>query len=301
MFFSNSGNTRSVIFGACCITLLVAACSGPANTPDFDRIENRINSLVEGFAGDAGIYVKHVPSGREFGVNADSLFPTASMVKVPIMVRIVEMVDQGQFDYDSLFVFEDRLYYPGTDVVGAMKPGEGISLRKLIFLSISFSDNTASLWLQELAGTGAGVNDKMARLGLEHTRVNSRTDGRQEAFRQYGWGQTTPREMTQLMEMIHDGQILSPQRSEEMYRFMSKTLWDDTALAVIPQNVNVASKQGSVGASKSEVVYVNAPSGDYLFTVVTKNQQDRGYQPDNEGVVFIREVSRVLWEELGMR
>jgi beta-lactamase class A len=65
--------------------------------------------------------------------------------------------------------------------------------------------------------------------------------------------------------------------------------------------VNVASKQGSVSASKSEVVYVNAPSGDYLFTVVTKNQQDRGYQPDNEGVVFIREVSRVLWEELGMR
>ena len=298
MITLNSGHIRTSMASFILIVFL-AGCAGNKQVPDFDRAEIRLNALVEAFAGDAGIYVKHVPSGREIGIHADTLFPTASMIKVPIMVRIVEMVDQGYFEYDSLFVYEDRLYYPGTDVVGAMKEGEGISLRKLIFLSVSFSDNTASLWLQELAGTGAGVNDKMERLGLEHTRVNSRTEGRRDNFQAYGWGQTTPREMTQLMQMIHDGVVINPQRSEEMYRFMSKTLWDDTALAVIPKYVNAASKQGAVSASKSEVVYVNAPAGDYLFTVITKNQQQRGFQPDNEGVVFIREVSRVLWEELG--
>jgi len=140
------------------------------------------------------------------------------------------------------------------------------------------------------------VNEAMARLGLEHTRVNSRTEGRQEDFRRYGWGQTTPREMTRLMEMIYRGEVINPERSEELYRLLSKTLWDGTALAVIPVTVNVASKQGAVSASRSETAVVNAPSGDFVFTVITKNQEDRSWDDDNEGFELIRDVTRLLWE-----
>lgn len=286
-------------FAVILISMLILGGCANQSSPDFEVLEAELNRLVDAFDGDAGIYVKHLPTGKEIDINADTIFPTASMIKVPIVVRITELIEDGTLDYDSLFTYEERLYYPGADVVGAMKPGETISLRKLIFLSISFSDNTSSLWLQELGGTGTGVNEAMARLGLEHTRVNSRTEGRQEDFRRYGWGQTTPREMSRLAEMILDGEVISPQRSREIYRTMSKVLWDEEALSAIPKTVNVASKQGSVSQSKSEVVVVNAPAGDYVFTVVTNNQADRSRGRDNAGFVLIREVSAALWNALG--
>lgn len=282
------------------VAFITSSCtSGINNTIDFDQLESELITLAQDFRGDAGIYVKHIPTGREISIQADTIFPTASMIKVPLTVRIAELVDQGELSYDSLHTYEDRLYYPGVDVVAAMKEGETIALRKMVFLSLSFSDNTASLWMQELGGTGTMVNEAMERLGLEHTRVNSRTEGRQADFRRYGWGQTTPREMATLVEMIYNGEVINQERSDEMYRLMTKTLWDEAAIAEIPKTVTAASKQGSVSASKSEVVLVNAPAGEYVFTVITKNQEDRSSGTQNEGFELIRSVSRALWDAFG--
>ena len=267
--------------------------------PDFTKIEIELNNLVQDFNGDVGIYVKHLPSGREIAIQADTIFPTASMVKVPIMAQIFNLMAMDSLHYDSTHVYEDRLYYAGEDVVASFKAGERISLHKLLFLSISFSDNTASLWLQELSGTGTKVNEFMSELGLEHTRVNSRTEGRQENFRKYGWGQTTPREMATLVEKIYNGEVVSPEASDEMFRLMSKSLWDKEALASIPKNINVASKQGAVNRSRSEVFLVNAPGNDYVVSVITKNQEDQSWDEDNEGFVLLRNVSRLLWENIG--
>ena len=282
-------------FGAPLLAImLLASCSAPQ--PDFMKMERELQAIVNEFNGDVGIYVEHLPSGRHIAIHADSVFPTASMVKVPIMTRIFERMELGELHYDSLHVYQDSLYYAGSDVVGSLKAGESISLHKLIFLMISFSDNTASLWLQHLAGTGTQINEQMERLGLQDTRVNSRTPGREQARGMYGWGQTTPREMATLLKMIRNGEVVSAAQSEEMYRIMSKSLWDKEALSQIPMHINAASKQGAVSASRSEVVLVNAPGGDYVFCVVTKNQQDRSWDDDNAGYVLIRNVSRVLWD-----
>ena len=299
-------NTITVLTSISVIFLAVFASNLTSNDinldhhePDFITIETELNKLVNDFNGDVGIYVKHLPSGREIAIQADTIFPTASMVKVPIMTRIFSLMAMDSLHYDSTHVYEDRLYYAGEDVVASFKAGERISLHKLLFLSISFSDNTASLWLQELSGTGTKVNELMSTLGLEHTRVNSRTEGRQDNFRKYGWGQTTPREMATLVEKIYNGEVVSPEASDEMFRLMSKSFWDKEALASIPKNINVASKQGAVNRSRSEVFLVNAPGNDYVVSVITKNQEDQSWGEDNEGYVLLRNVSRLLWEHIG--
>lgn len=43
------------------------------------------------------------------------------------------------------------------------------------------------------------------------------------------------------------------------------------------------------------LLLVNAPGGDYVFCVITKNQEDQSWGADNEGFVLLREVSRLLW------
>jgi beta-lactamase class A len=261
-----------------------------------DLPTEQILELTGGFNGDIGIYVKDLESGAEFEVNADTIFPTASMVKIPILVKIFDKIEQGELEYQTELEYgpESEYEYSG-DIISNLIPGTEVSLSELIHLMMSTSNNTASLWNQYLAGSGTEINQWLADHGYEATRVNSRTEGRGEDFEVYGWGQTTPREIARLVEQIYRGEVVSSHASEQMYRILSRNYWDGEALSQIPPTVNVASKNGAVRASRSEVLLVNAPSGDYLFSVITKNQEDSSYEYDNEAWVLIRNLSALLY------
>ena len=259
------------------------------------RLQHQLDSLAAGFHGTVGIYVRHLPSGRSAAINGDSVFPTASMVKVPILIGVFDAMEHGRLDFRQPRVYTDSLLYEGDDILGSFKDSSTIPLSKVTLLSISTSDNTASLWLQSLAGTGTAINQWLADHGFDSTRVNSRTPGREENRARYGWGQTTPREMTRLLTLIRQGKAVSPAASQEMYRHLTRSYWTGEALSALPPWVQVASKVGAVDRSRSEVALVNAPSGDYVFAVITKNQADSSWDRPNEGWVLIRKVSALLW------
>lgn len=286
---------------------LLAGCAHPASVPAVRRespVEPRpdpallakLQEAVAGFDGDVGIYARHLGTGATAEIRADEKFPTASMIKVPLLAALYQRVERGEFRLDSLFVFRDSLRYADSDLTGKLRDGQPMPLSELAFLMISFSDNTASLWIQELDGGGEAVNRWLAEHGFQDTRVNSRTPGRRGDWEVYGWGQTTPREMSELMIRIRQGRVVSPAASERMYRTLSSIYYNSEAMSQIPPDVQVASKQGAVDESRSETLLVNGPSGDYAFTIITKNQPDTSWTPDNAGFRLIRDVSRTVYQ-----
>src|SRR5690606_20829117 len=136
---------------------------------------------------------------------ADEAFPTASMIKVPILVGTFDAIERGELAFGQELVYTDSLEYPGEDLVGALAEGTTVPLSKLTLLMITTSDNTAALWLQHLAGTGTAINAWLEAHGFRTTRVNSRTPGREADRERFGWGQTTPREMAELLVLIREG------------------------------------------------------------------------------------------------
>jgi beta-lactamase class A len=164
--------------------------------------------------------------------------------------------------------------YPGEDLLGSFANNEKLTLKKLVFLMITTSDNTASLWCQELAGTGTTINTWLKQKGFLHTRLNSRTPGRADARDRYGWGQTTPREMAQLLIRIFaTASLFRPAADEEMARIMGRSYWDGEAISSVPPSVSTMSKQGAVNASRSEVVLVHAPH--WRLRVLRYNEKTR--------------------------
>ena len=259
------------------------------------RLQSQLNAMVKGFGGDVGIYVRHLRSGRTAMIRAEELFPTASMIKVPILLGTFDAIARGQFPYDTTLTFRDSLIYSRDDLSGNLRDSTKVPLAKVAMLMLTLSDNTASLWLQGLV-SGARINEWLTANGFDSTRVNSRVPGREAARTQFGWGQTTPREMADMLTTIREGRAVDAVSSEAMYRALTRSYWTGEALSQLPPWVQAASKQGSVNKSRSEVVLVNAPSGDYVFAVVTKNQRDESYQGANEGYVLIRRVSALLWK-----
>ncbi len=259
------------------------------------KLQVALNALVKDFHGDVGIYVRHLRTGRTASVRADELFPTASLIKVPILLGTFDALERGQLSYDSILTFRDSLTYNRDDLAGNLRDSSKIAVAKLTMLMISLSDNTASLWLQGLVG-GASINAWLHEHGFDSTRVNSRVAGRESARSQYGWGQTTPREMANLVTRIREGRAVSASASETMYRHLTRSYWNGQALSQLPPWVQAASKQGMVDRARSEVVLVNAPSGDYVFSICTRNQADTSWTNENEGYMLIRRLSALLWK-----
>lgn len=259
-------------------------------------LAQQLQQLLQGFRGSAGIYVHDLRRNRIVSLNADTVFPTASMIKIPILTGIMRRIETGELAYHQPLVYKDSLLYEGVDILGSLRSNEKIELSKVMMLMLTMSDNTASLWLQTLAGTGTRINELMDSLGLANTRVNSRTPGRQENRSLYGWGQTTPREMATLMEKIVNGQVISQAASEKMLRLLGRNYWDEVAISQIPSDVFVASKSGAVDASRNEVLFVNGKKCRYVFCVCTKDNTDTSWEPGNEAWVLTRKISRLLWD-----
>lgn len=262
------------------------------------QLHSKLNALLENFDGDAGVYVLHLPSGMEVSIQADTVFPTASNVKIPIMVGLFDKIHRGEIGYRDELTYRDSIAYGGSGLMQFFKDSVKTDVSVLASLMITYSDNTTSLWCQELAGGGQRINEIMEAYGLAHTRVNSRTPGREDIWKVYGWGQTTPRELSTLVARIRKGEIVSPAASDRMYRLMKNIYYDQGAISQIPMEIATASKTGAVNAARSEVVLVNAPSGDYVFAIMTKNNKDQRWAPDNEASVLIRDVSSVIWNHL---
>jgi beta-lactamase class A len=260
------------------------------------RLEAQLRPLADSFHGVAGIYVRNLRTGREVAIHADTVFPTASIIKVPILVGIMDKVHQGVYKYDQPMVYSDSMKKGGSGLMQFFKDSTATDLRTAITLMITHSDNSAAVWCERLAGGGVTINEWLKGHGFEHTRLNNRTQGREESRKIYGWGQTTPREMARLVAMIRGREVISAGASDTMYRIMTQVFYNDYALSSLPPYVQAASKQGMVDDSRSEVVLVNAPHGDYVFYVATKNNADQRWVDDNEAWVLARRVSKLLWE-----
>lgn len=259
------------------------------------KLQRQLEELVSGFKGTIGVYVKDLRTGRTVAINADTIFPTASIVKVPILVGVMDKINRGELDYTQNLTYRDSLLYAGVDILGSFKQDEKIELGKLMMLMMTMSDNTASLWLQSLAGGGSRINELLDSLGLRDTRVNSRTPGREGNRSQYGWGQMTPREMAGLVERVYKGQVISQAASDQMLRLMNRNFFDKVSIAEIPPYAAVFAKYGAVNQTRNEVVLVKGDKANYVFCIASKNNKDQSWKDSNEAWQLTRKISRLLW------
>ena len=261
------------------------------------KLQKQIIELIKGFNGDIGIYIHDLKHNRIVSINADTVFPTASIVKIPILIGVMSKIQSGELNYHQRLTYTDSLFYSeGDDILSAFKDSATIELSKVMMLMLTISDNCASLWLQGLSGGGIRINQILDSLNLTATRVNSRTPGRENDRTSYGWGQTSPREMATLMERIVNGEIINKESSEKMLRLLGRQYWDEVALSQIPAGVFVADKNGAVDESRNEVMYVNSKKNPYILSIFTKNNKDTSWVSGNEAWVLTRKISALLWK-----
>lgn len=127
--------------------------------------QRAIAALAAAVGGTVGVAARNLASGAELHIAADELYPMASCFKIPIMVEVMRRVDAGALRLGDRLTLTEADKSPGSTLIHCHE-GLRPSVRDLLYLMITLSDNTATDMLWRLVGL-ASVNETMRGLGLE--------------------------------------------------------------------------------------------------------------------------------------
>ena len=99
-----------------CILLSVFGLAGTtqAQTPIDERLKNSLEPLIKRHRGEVGLAIRNLKSGVHYEFNADTPMPTASLIKLPMMVTTYRLADAGKVDLDKPIELKEGVFWSGN-------------------------------------------------------------------------------------------------------------------------------------------------------------------------------------------
>lgn len=279
----------------------VVVCLALAGRASAQTLDERLKPLIEAHAGEVAVAVKHLDKGEVFAHAADEPMPTASLIKLAVMVEAYRQAHEKQVDLARHVTLEDKDKVPGSGILTShFSAGTSIPLRDAVRLMMAFSDNTATNLVLDQIGLPATAKS-MEELGCPNTKIHSKVFKRDtsvfpERSKQFGLGSTTAAEMLKLLELIHQGKLISPEASSAMKEHL---LACDDKLKfrrLIPASVKLAHKTGSVDAIRTDAGIIYSPAGPIAVCVLTRNNKDTRWTDDNAGDLLCAQIARAVFD-----
>jgi beta-lactamase class A len=264
-------------------------------------LDARIAPLVKEHKGRVAVAVKNLTTGEEYSLSADEPMPTASLIKLPVMVETYWQAREGKVKLDTTLTLRDADKVEGSGILKYhFSAGATFPLRDAVRLMIVYSDNTATNLVIDQIGLPS-TSARMAKLGLKQTRLNAkvfRADTRidQEFGKKYGLGSTTAHEMVKLLELIETGTVVSPEACKEMLGHLKACDDKEKLTRFLPAGAVVAHKTGSVNASKTDAGIIYTKGGPVAVCVLTDGNTDQRWVADNEAQVLIGKIGRQVYD-----
>ena len=233
-----------------------------------DKTQRVLENIALEAEGVVGIHAFDPANPEEeFEVFADEVFPTASIIKVPILLEFYRQAAEGILDPDEVRPLRDEVKVGGSGVLQFLSDKTQLSLDDWARLMINLSDNTATNYMIDVVGMD-NVNSLMEQLGLVDTRLLRKMQAK-DIDPDKAENLTTPREFSTLMMIImnHDG--LDSDICEKTLNVL-KLYKDGIIREAMPSDHVIADKSGWMGAVQcdSGIVYAEKP---YIVTVMAKS------------------------------
>jgi beta-lactamase class A len=292
------------------LVALVSAAVAPGQ-PLADAVKTRIGA----FPGTVSIYAKNLDSGAVFGIRETEPVRTASTIKLPILLSVFDAVERGQAKWTDRLKVTAAEKVSGTGIIGSeISDGVELPLSDVAHLMIVLSDNTATNMILERFGADS-VNAYLDRIGIKTTRSmrKIRGDGNQlknaEGWsaagklpenQKYGIGMSTPKDMVTILERLERGEIVSADASREILAIL-KRCQDTGGIRRRIRGVAIANKTGALDALRSDVGIVYSKGGRVAMAITVDGIPESNFTPDNEGLLLIADLARILVDGLAKR
>jgi len=290
---------RQVMYTAAsllCASTLLAQSSKNFARADTSALRRTLDAIVTSHHGVVGYSISNLDTGERLSLRGEETFPTASLIKVPILVTLYDLAEQKQLSLDDPLTVIKIDQVPGSGVLQFMHPGMILSLHDAATLMIVLSDNTATnLVLDKIAIRR--VWQKMEALGLPHSKVHSKVFLRlasvaMDSSAKYGLGVTTPNEMARLFELLAQGKAVSPMADSAMLDLLSKNA-DAELMQRTVEGLAVPHKTGATDSVRTECALFRLQSR-VVACGLTKQNTDIRWVVDNEAQVTLGKIGAAV-------
>lgn len=268
------------------------------------ELQRRVADLAKDHQGEVAVAIEHLETGKCVLINADHPMPTASLIKLPLLIATYRAAEAGQVDLDSQIALQASDKAPGSGVLTEhFSVGATLPLRDYLRLMIRYSDNTATNVVIDQVGLES-TTAMMESMGYEHTKLHSKVYQRStsidpERSRQYGLGSTTAAEMVRLLKALHDGQLANEGDTQAMIEHLL-TCDDDSKLAAgLPPGTRLAHKSGAVSNCRTDAGILYTNSGPVAVCVLTNGNEDQSWNDRNAAHRLCAAIGQAIVAQYG--
>lgn len=247
------------------------------------QVAEDVQAAVDAADAEFGVSILHLESGSQVNINADTSFPMASVLKIPVLCTAMAQIAEGHFSLSDRW----ELTYPekniGSGVLTYLRDGLQPTVYDALLLMIIISDNTATDMVMNRVGVKA-IDDYMKTLGLADIHMPSNIRGifdrlGGEEFADPAWllnnltapkptldpipessayssgadnNVSTPKDMTRLLAMIYRGEIVSRQACDDMLHILLQQQLNQRLPRFVSTTLPFAHKTGTLSGIRND-------------------------------------------------
>src|SRR5437660_11850868 len=275
----------NIIKPAAVIVMLALAVGANGQKPTaptddllWEKLDARAGEMVERFEGVMGVAIVDLTDGRAILNNADRVFPTASSIKIAILLELYRQDQearggaQGKAKLDDVYSFDPKDLVEDSQIMAGLTAGvTRVTNRDLAQFMIAVSDNAATNVLIDRVGKD-NVNATLRGLGLTKTMLRRKMMDIAAAKRG-DENVSTPQEMTRFLEAIYQGKALDKELAQTFMKQLS-TKKESYIPRQLPPDVPVANKPGDLDGVRTDSGIVFAKNHPFVISVMTAYDRD---------------------------
>ena len=256
---------------------------------EIKSLERKLLNLTEKYKKiKPSIYVWDYSTKNYVNINADEIYPAASIIKIPVLIEMFREIDKGKFSLNDKMILEDYYRASGSGKLQYSQGGRAHTMDYLAKIMIENSDNSSTNMIIAKMGGMPELNRQMKQWGLKTTHLNNWLPDLD------GTNITTSKEIAQMLYNIDKTDIVSDDAKDHISDYLSHVKNNRLLQAGLPSNAILLHKTGDIGYMLGDSGIVKTPSGKkYIVSILAK----RPYN-NQQGKKFIVEASKTIYNHL---
>ncbi|MDU5470899.1 MAG: serine hydrolase [Peptoniphilus harei] len=259
---------------------------------NYRRLENTIENIVEESSANISVSFYDLDQGEGFSINGDKRVPSASMIKLLILLKALDECDKGKINLEDTINLDDHDKVDGSGILKELSNNHKFSIRELLTLMIIVSDNTATNILIDLLGMEE-INKIGNDLGLEKTSLERKmmdSNAREKGLDNF----TSSNEILKLLKMIYDKDFVSEDFSDLALDILLRQKERQRLQRYLPEDLKIASKSGDLDNLENDGGIFFTENKNYILVVLVNQAKSNVLAKE-----IIGEISLKIYKEIG--
>lgn len=235
---------------------------------------------VKPLSGLYGFDVIRLTDGSTYGVSDNEKFQGASLLKLPLLILLYQEVDAGKINIDTKYILKNSDKVEGSGPLDGAKAGNIYTYGQLAELMAKDSDRTAYKIIKNILGDSTFSNFLLAQ-GMKDTSEIT--------------GETTPDDMGELLQNLYSGKIVSEKSKNDIFGFLTDTIYESWITSGVPNNIKVVHKFGQDAAVMADAGIVLAQK-PYILVImgngITQSDADKMFPIISKDIYNIEENNK---------